>query len=124
MNLLWDVLIIVLTRLFPDIAIAPAEWLKRQRSRNWPVVQGRIHKSRATSDERFWIAELTYSYAANGEYYSGEDKQRFATKRRAEEYAERFPKDAVIFARYNPQNPEVSVMLRDEQVGLGAYAAR
>jgi hypothetical protein len=119
-----DVLLFVLARFFPDIASAPAEWWKRRQSKDWQLAQGRIYQSKATHDERFWIAEVSYSYSVNGEYYSGEDKQRFATKRRAEEYARRFPREAVIFVRYNPGKPEVSLMRRDEQVGMGAFAAR
>ena len=82
---LWDLLLLVLGRFFPHVVSAPSEWWKRRRSADWPLVQGRIHKAEAVWDERFWVAQLSYSYSVNGEYYSGEDKQRFATERRADD---------------------------------------
>ena len=121
---LLDLLILLLARFSPDIVSVPAEWWKRRRSTDWSLVQGRVHEAQATWERRFWVVRLSYSYSANGEYYSGEDKQRFATERRANEYMERFPSNATIFVRYNPNDPEVSVMRRDEQMGMGAYAGR
>lgn len=121
---LWGFLLLTMARLFPGAVSAPSEWWKRRRSGGWPLVQGRIHEAVAVWDENFWVAHITYSYSVNGEYYSGEDKQRFATERRANEYADRFPTETTVFIRYNPNHPDVSVMRRDEQMGMGAYAGR
>ena len=58
-----------------------------------------------------YLAELSYSYAANGDYYSGIYHRRFRRNKRAEEFLERFPRETIIPIHYSPAKPEISVVL-------------
>ena len=58
-----------------------------------------------------WVAELTYSYRVAGEYYSGTYLRGFRRKKRAEAFAERFPRNTPIPVRYKPERPETSTLL-------------
>lgn len=69
------------------------------------------------SDIQGWAAELVYSYAAFGEYYSGNYRRSFSRKKHAEAFLERFPRGTPLAIRYNPENPEISTLLLSD-VGL------
>jgi hypothetical protein len=78
----------------------------------WPMANGRIHNGAVVHDElQGWATELTYSYAALGEYYSGIYRRGFRRKKKAEAFLERFPRDTPLPVRYKPGHPETSTLL-------------
>jgi hypothetical protein len=99
-----------------------SEWWKRLRSNGWPVVHGRVHSSSIYPDDQLWLAEVSYSYSVDGEYYSGYSRAHFANEDDAEKYANEFPANATLFIRHKPHRPEVSLLRRDDQMGMAAYA--
>ena len=119
----------VIEQLYPIVA-KPAlslqrgcsEWWRRVCSNGWPIVHGRLHTSNIYPEGNLWLAEVSYSYAVNGEYYSGYSKMHFANEDDAEEFANRFLRDMTLFIRHKPRRPEVSVIRSDDQMGMGAYA--
>jgi hypothetical protein len=46
-----------------------------------------------------------------GEYYSGTYQQSFRRQKRAEAFAERFPRNTALPVRYKGRHPEISTLL-------------
>ena len=63
-----------------------------------------------------WLGEFTYTYVANGEYYSGFHRIRAGSERRAEERISGWGGRMVV-VRYSPTKPEISVLLKSDQPG-------
>ena len=116
---LWPFLKDVIFALIPAAGAAWA-WFKFRHAHSWPSAQGTIlsaQAQRSTNDTILpWVANLTYSYTVNGEYYSGYYRMRARTERRA---AERIAgwKDRMVVVRYSPDKPDVSVLLKSDQPG-------
>lgn len=79
----------------------------------WPMADGRIFGGGTVEpdDLHSWVAEITYSYSALGEYYSGTYRRGFRRKKNAEAFLERFPRNTAIPVRYKPNRPEISTLL-------------
>jgi hypothetical protein len=78
----------------------------------WPVANGRVFDAAVVQDEiQGWAAELTYSYVAFGEYYSGVYRRSFRRRKNAEALVERFPRDTPIAVRHKADNPDISTVL-------------
>ena len=81
-------------------------------STTWPMADGKIFGGAVQRDDlRGWAAELTYSYTALGEYYSGTFLRGFRRRKNAEAFLERFPGQTPIPVRYKAENPQVSTLL-------------
>lgn len=78
----------------------------------WPMANGRVFDSAVVQDDiQGWAAELTYSYNAFGEYYSGIYRRGFRRKKSAEAFLERLPRETPIAVRYKAEKPEISTVL-------------
>jgi len=78
----------------------------------WPIADGRIFDSSVRQDELLgWAVELTYSYTAFGEYYSGTYSRGYRRKKRAEALLERLPSGTPVPVRYKAERPETSTLL-------------
>jgi hypothetical protein len=78
-----------------------------------------IYRSTArrwASTSSCWMIELTYTYMANGGYYSGFHFFKARNRRRAEELASSW-KGRIIVLRYSPAQYEISVALKSDQPG-------
>jgi hypothetical protein len=76
------------------------------------MADGRIFNSAVGRDEiQGWAVELTYSYTAFGEYYSGKYFRGFRRKKSDEAFLERFPRETPIPVRYKAEQPEISRLL-------------
>jgi len=100
------------------IRIAVGLWrilLRRIRvigSTSWPMADGKIFDGRVKPSEiSGWAVELTYSYSAFGEYYSGSFVKAFTRKKHAEAFLERFPRGTPLPVRYKAENAAVSTLL-------------
>ena len=74
------------------------------RAENWLVVQGKVASVYRGADDGW---DTYYAYAANGSYYSGS----FWTS----SFPIEIRKKGIVIVRYNPQNPELSVVLDSDQ---------
>jgi hypothetical protein len=80
--------------------------------RSWPIADGQIFLADVrVADVGGWLCELTYSYSAMGEYYSGTLQRQFPWQKRANAFAERFPSKTRVPVRYDPDRPAVSTVL-------------
>ena len=87
-------------------------------STSWPMADGKIFDGKvAQGDIHGWSAELTYSYSAFGEYYSGAFSKGFTLKKNAESFLERFPRGTPVPIRYKADKPGISALLLSD-VGL------
>jgi hypothetical protein len=78
----------------------------------WPRANGRVFDGAVVQDDiQGWAAELTYSYNAFGEYYSGIYHRGFRRKKSAEAFLERLPRETPIAVRYKAEKPEISTIL-------------
>jgi hypothetical protein len=62
------------------------------------------------------VGELTYTYVANGQYYSGFHRIGGRSEGRAEERISGW-KGRMVGVRDSPTKPEISVLLRSDQPG-------
>ncbi len=103
-------------------AAAAWTWIRIRQAHSWPSVQGIVWQAQARETERGsrffknWVAEITYSYVVNGEYYSGVHFIGARTERRAEETVAGW-KGRMLMVRYHPQKHSTSVLLRSDQPG-------
>lgn len=76
------------------------------------MANGRVFDTNIVQDEiQGWAAEITYSYSAFGEYYSGVYRRGFRLKKKAEAFLERFPRETPIPVRYKAERPDISTVL-------------
>jgi hypothetical protein len=79
------------------------------------MADGRVLDSAIRQDKLLgWVAVLTYSYSAFGEYYSGTYSHGFRRKKTAEALLERFPREMPIPVRYKAEKPEGSTLLASD----------
>jgi hypothetical protein len=94
-------------------------WIRTRQAASWPSTQGTVQGARADRSQkgrRGWACVLTYSYVANGEYYSGSYSIRSRKEQQAEELAVQW-KGRSVAVRYSPSDSKVSVLLKEDQVG-------
>lgn len=94
-------------------------WIRTRQAVSWPSTQGTVQGARPGRSEkgrRGWACVLTYSYVANGEYYSGSYSIKARNQQQAEELATQW-KGRSVAVRYSPTQHRVSVLLKDDQVG-------
>jgi len=76
------------------------------------MADGKVFDIIVRSDDlQGWAAELTYSYCAMGEYYSGTCRRGFRRKKQAEAFLERFPRNTPLPVRYKPEHADTSTLL-------------
>jgi hypothetical protein len=81
----------------------------------WPMGNGRVFDTAIVQDDiQGWAAEITYSYEAFGEYYSGVYRRGFRRKKKAEAFIERLPRETPIPVRYKAERPELSTVLTSD----------
>jgi len=85
--------------------------MSENRSRTWPVTTGRIEESSCPAWKSYPIAEVVYTYTAEGASYSGAHKRAFFwSKDSAKDYADRFTQTSCVVVRYKPGEPMKSVV--------------
>lgn len=104
------------------IVVGAYRFIKRRLelagSTSWPMADGKVFDGRVEQSEvQGWAAELTYSYSALGDYYSGTFSKTFLRKNSAEAFLQRFPRGTPIAIRYKAEDPQVSTLLLSD-VGL------
>jgi hypothetical protein len=85
--------------------------IKENRSNTWPVAQGSVESSCCPGSALYPIAEVVYTYTAEGKSYSGVHKRAFFwSKNSATDYADRFTPTSYSVVRYKPGEPMKSVV--------------
>jgi len=94
-------------------------WIRRRRATSWPSTQGTVMSANASDRQPYrhsCLCVLSYSYAVNGDYYSGSHSIHARNERRADELATEW-KGRSLVIRYSPSSHDVSVLLKDDQIG-------
>jgi hypothetical protein len=99
-----------------------AQLVRLRRSSSWLRVPGTVNFSAPTAGTfGCTLAELSYVYKVDGEFYSGKFTRPFLRRLSAEEYISRFPSDSKVTARVKPDEHSISFLdeeesMRQEQV--------
>lgn len=88
---------------------------KAQQSTGWPIQMGTISRSTVDYGIGGHVAEVTYTYTYDGEYYGGTHWKPFFFGSSGKDYVERFEPGSDISVRVNPGNREVSFVHDDDQ---------
>ena len=112
MDSLIRLLVVLVARLFAPILMPIDYGLRRLwrslRRNGWLSIDGKIHTVRTEQKEAFWIAEFSYYYSVEGEFYSGYDQKQFARERTMDDYLALFKPGTPITVRVKPRNHQVS----------------
>ena len=89
-------------------------------ARGWLIQQGTVEfgnvEARRMRYKDLYIARIDYSYSVNGEYYSGHLERLFFLESSADRFVAAM-KGQMVFVRSNPNQPERSAMLKQDQPG-------
>jgi hypothetical protein len=102
------------------VALGGAIWRKAKRSgaRSWPMSQGQIEFGTVVERDvryvTYYIAQMSYSYAVEGDYYSGFYEKAFLRQESAQKFTDEL-KGKPAFVRHKPNSPATSVILREDQ---------
>ncbi len=92
--------------------------LKTLGARSWPLSQGKIEFGtviqQRTRYGSYYLAQMAYSYAVDGEYYSGYYERIFLRESSAQKFADEL-KGKPAFVRHKASSAEVSTLLREDQ---------
>src|SRR5215475_613200 len=112
MDALARFLAVLLARLIGPVLMPLDYGLRRlwrsMRGNGWLTIDGKIHSVRTEQQEAFWMAEFSYYYSVNGEFYSGYDQKQFARERKMDEYVTLYQPGTTIIVRVKPRNQQVS----------------
>jgi Protein of unknown function (DUF3592) len=94
------------------------QWLHRRAAGKWPLAEGRVEKATwcqpSSYTNRYFVAELAYSYIINGQFYAGHYRRAFSDAEAAAAFVERLT-GASIQVRYKDGAPATS-LLREEDI--------
>ncbi|MGA9544797.1 MAG: DUF3592 domain-containing protein [Candidatus Sulfotelmatobacter sp.] len=86
----------------------------------WTTNQGTIEfvsvEQRRTRYGSYYVARIDYSYSVNGEYFSGYLERVFIWESSADKFVVAM-KGQSVFVRSNPDHPERSALLKEDQPG-------
>ncbi len=118
--------IFVLAIFLAVIAERGWQWLRRRAARNWPPAEGRVERAEwrqpNTGTNRYFVAEMAYSYVVGGQYYAGYYRRSFSDAESAEAFVESV-KERPVQVRYKRGENGTSLLL-DENLAdaIGAAA--
>jgi hypothetical protein len=104
------------------LAVRGLAWnqVKALLARGWLTHQGTVEfgsvEERRTRYKNLYIARIDYSYSVNGEYYSGYLERLFLLESSADKFVAAM-KGQMVFVRSNPNRPELSALLQQDQPG-------
>ncbi len=118
-----DIITAVIFAAVVAVAVRGLAWhkVKTLGARSWPTSQGKIefgtvieHRTRYFS---YYVAQMAYSYAVNGEYFSGYYEKIFFSESSADKFAAEL-KGRPAFIRHKSSTPDVSTLLKEDQQSL------
>lgn len=88
------------------------QWLRRRAARHWPVAEGRVHKAEwrqpRTGTNRYFVAELAYSYVVNGQFFAGYYRRSFSDLKTAAAWTDSM-RERAFRVRYKATDPSRSI---------------
>jgi Protein of unknown function (DUF3592) len=117
------------------LATAAALWVRKRiklrHARDWPTETGRVDSSSVHLETAggqpgaaAFYAQVKYSYAVQGQSFSGALRRKFMLKGRADKWIGRYTNGVPLTVRYNPADPKDSVLFEDEQAGIPSLRQR
>ena len=97
-----------------DSVSSKFKW-RSAKGRDWPSCQGHIESSKAYSHEQGVTVRIGYSYSVNGEYYAGYFEEAFYSDAPADRLTAALKEGQEVTIRYNPNRPEKSLLLEEDQ---------
>ncbi len=117
--------IVVLVIFLALLAERGWQWTRRRAARAWPAAQGRVERAEwrqpNTGTNRYFIADLAYSYVVNGQFYAGYYRRSFSSAQAAAAFVAQM-KSAPVAVRYKTGDCARSLLL-EENVAEAAGAA-
>ena len=117
-----DVFRIVFLIAVTGLLIRTLAWnyVKSLLARGWMTQHGMVEfgsvEERRTRYKNYYAARIDYSYSVNGEYYSGYLERLFLRASSADKFVAAM-KSQMVFVRSNPNRPERSALLKQDQPG-------
>lgn len=95
-------------------------YFKNLIASGWSMTQGRVEFGNVVEQRvryfSYFVATVHYSYSVNNEYYSGSFEKIFLRESSADRFLNN-RKGQMIFVRSNPNRPERSAFLMQDQPG-------
>jgi hypothetical protein len=95
------------------------QWLRRRAARQWPLAEGRVVRAEwrqpNTGTNRYFVADLAYSYVVGGQYYAGYYRRSFSNADSAAAFV-RSVKDCTVQVRYKRGESRTSLLLEENLV--------
>jgi hypothetical protein len=92
------------------------QWLRRRAARQWPLAEGRVVRAEwrqpNTGTNRYFVADLAYSYVVGGQYYAGYYRRSFSDATAAAAFVESL-KDRPVQVRYKRGATGTSLLLEE-----------
>ena len=105
------------------------QWLRRRAARGWPAAEGRVEKAQwrqpNTGTNRYFVADLAYSYVFGGQYYAGYYRRSFSNVDAAAAFVQSL-RDRRVEVRYKRGAVGTSLLLEEniqEAVGAAELAS-
>jgi hypothetical protein len=102
------------------------QWLRRRTARGWPAAEGRVEcaewRQPNTGSNRYFVAELAYSYIVGGQFFAGYYRRSFSDANAAAEFV-RSLKDRQLQVRYKPGEIGTSLLLEENLAEVTGVAA-
>jgi uncharacterized protein DUF3592 len=121
--------IIVLAIFLAVMAERGGQWMRRRAARRWPLAEGRVERAEWRQPNggtnRYFVADLAYSYVVGGQYFAGYYRRSFSDAESAAEFV-RAVKDCRVQVRYRRGESGTSLLLEEnlaEAVGAAAEVA-
>lgn len=102
------------------------QWLRRRAATKWPLAEGRVERAEwrqpNTGTNRYFVADLAYSYVVGGQYYAGYYRRSFSDAESAARFV-RSVKDCRVQVRYQRGESATSLLLEENLAdAMGAAA--
>jgi hypothetical protein len=121
--------VFVLAIFFAVMAERGWQWLRRRAARQWPLAEARVERAQwrqpNTGTNRYFVADLAYSYIVGGQYYAGYYRRSFSDAESAAAFV-RSVKDCRVQVRYKCGERGTSLLLEEnlaEATGAAAEIA-
>jgi hypothetical protein len=102
------------------------QWLRRSAARKWPLAEGRVERAEwrqpNTGTDRYFVADLAYSYIVGGQYYAGYYRRSFSDAESAAAFV-RSVQDCTVQVRYKRGESGTSLLLEENLAAAVGAAA-
>jgi hypothetical protein len=94
------------------------QWLRRRAARAWPVAEGRVQSAEwrqpRTGTNRYFLADLAFSYVVGGRFYAGYYRRSFSRREEAIAWTESM-RGRTLQIRYRALRPARCLFREEDQ---------